>query len=133
MSRDIPYPNRQQLAAAQRNGNRKDVGIGCTQAIRDALEDGPLTFEALCARMPQFRPKQIGPCLRQLMSRLGGVVSNGRNPAKYSLYTPAPARGKKIVPPPYCNHDTPELRRDPFEHMNLALGTRHAPKPQPPR
>ena len=99
------------LSAARVNGNLRHIGTGLTETIRRTLRGRPMQFPELCARIPGFTKDQVRISLSYLTGKTGGVQSDGKRPATYSLC--------ETQSEPTALTPMKPLKRDPFELWRL--------------
>jgi hypothetical protein len=103
---------------------------GNSRTIREILEKSPepLSRDKI-AMLTGLRPAQVGDALNQMVARTGRVVSlRGPRGVVYTLYEKrpqdAPEQALGQIGRGWYRPEFRELKRDPYEHMKLALLTR---------
>lgn len=99
------------LKAARVRASLRHTGNGAAETIRRTLRVRPMRFSQLCARIPGFTKDQVRVSLSQLLGRTGGVQSDGKRPATYSLC--------ETQSGPTALQPMKPLKRDPFELWRL--------------
>lgn len=100
-------------------------------AVVAALQkQGNLTANEIAERTG-IAVHSIRVCIGALITRWGGVVKTGKRGYEILYGVPgrddvkkAPKRSERVAGPRYVGDITVPLRRDPFEHMRLALAVR---------
>jgi hypothetical protein len=103
---------------------------GNSRTIREILEKSPepLSRDKI-AMLTGLRPAQVGDALNQMVARTGRVVSiHGPRGVVYTLYEKrpqdVPEQTLGQIGRGWYRPEFRQLKRDPYEHMKLALLTR---------
>jgi hypothetical protein len=103
---------------------------GTARTIREILANSPepLSRDKL-ALMTGLKPERVGDALNQMVARTGRVVSiRGPRGVVYTLYEKrpqdVPEQSLGQIGKGWYRPEFKELKRDPYEHMKLAMLTR---------
>ena len=93
---------------------------GVVAAVEELLSDmKPRDVNAIAEALPQFEHRQIKGAIYMLVKRRSGLVNIGK--IRHAVYTFKAVKTESV---PLKVREFKPLKRDPFEHMKLAMLTR---------